>query len=245
MRERDVPATTNGLGSIALVGSGEYLAAMSALEGALLEEAVRRGRPRHYLQLATAAGLEGEKSLAYWRDLGAAQGERIGAPTSFLPVFNRDHANDPHLAARVADAGLIYLSGGNPGYLAETLVGSLVGDAIMAHVRSGGALAGCSAGAMVLGTIVPTFRFGSRAPIAGFDLLPGIQIIPHFNRLFELAVRGAPDSTRHLLGIENLTALVRWSSAGEWQVVGDGAVHVLRGGPRRQLVAGESLALVP
>jgi cyanophycinase-like exopeptidase len=124
-------------------------------------------------------------------------------------------------------------------------VGSLVGDAIMAHVRSGGALAGCSAGAMVLGTIVPTFRFGARAPVAGFDLLPGIQIIPHFNRLFELAVRGAPDSTRHLLGIENLTALVRWSSAGEWQVVGDGAVHVLRGGPRRQLVAGGSLALVP
>jgi len=26
-------------------------------------------------------------------------------------------------------------------------------------------------------------------------------------------------------------------------VVGDGAVHLLRGGPRRRLVAGESLAL--
>lgn len=233
---------TDSLGAIALVGSGEYLPAMATLERDLIDDAVRRGKPRHFMQLATAAGQEGERSLTYWRELGAAQGERIGVPTSFLPVFTREHANDPLLAARVAEAGLLYLSGGSPGHLAETLVGSLVGDAIMAHVRSGGALAGCSAGAMVLGTTVPTFRFGSRAPVAGFDLLPGLQVIPHFNRLFELAIKGAPDSTRHLLGIENLTALVRWSAATEWRVMGHGAVHLLRGGPRRQLVAGESLA---
>jgi cyanophycinase-like exopeptidase len=233
---------TVSLGAIALVGSGEYLPAMATLEQDLIDDAVRRGRPRHFMQLATAAGQEGERSLTYWRELGAAQGERIGVPTTFLPVFTREHANDPLLAARVAESGLLYLSGGNPGHLGETLVGSLVGDAIMAHVRSGGALAGCSAGAMVLGTTVPTFRFGSRAPVAGFDLLPGLQVIPHFNRLFELAIKGAPDSTRHLLGIENLTALVRWSAATEWRVVGEGAVHLLRGGPRRQLVVGESLA---
>jgi cyanophycinase len=216
---------------------------MAAFEGQLLDDAVGRGRPRHYLQLATAAGEEGEKSLAYWRNLGAAQGERIGVATTFLPVFTREHANDPALAARVQEAGLLYLSGGNPRYLAEALVGSLVGNAIAEHVRRGGALAGCSAGAMVLGTTVPSFRFGSRTPVAGFDLLPGIQVIPHFNRLFELAVKGAPDSTKHLLGIENLTALVRWSGATDWRVVGEGAVHLLRGGPRRQLVAGDPLAL--
>ena len=215
---------------------------MATLERDLIDDAVRRGKPRHFMQLATAAAQEGERSLTYWRELGAAQGERIGVPTSFLPVFTREDANDPLLAARVAEAGLLYLSGGSPGHLAETLVGSLVGDAIMAHVRSGGALAGCSAGAMVLGTTVPTFRFGSRAPVAGFDLLPGLQVIPHFNRLFDLAIKGAPDSTRHLLGIENLTALVRWSAATEWRVVGHGAVHLLRGSPRQQLVAGEALA---
>ena len=230
-------------GAIALVGSGEYLPPMADLEGQLLADAVGRGRPRHYLQLATAAGEEGEKSLAYWRDLGAAQGERIGVATSFLPVFTREHANDPALAARVQEAGLLYLSGGNPRYLAETLVGSLVGRAIVEHVRSGGALAGCSAGAMVLGTAVPSFRFGARTPVAGFNLLPGIQVIPHFNRIFELAFKGAPESTTHLLGIENLTALVRWSGATEWRVVGEGTVHVLRGEPRCQLSAGESLTL--
>ena len=214
---------------------------MADLEARLIDDAIGRGHPHRFLQLATAAGQEGEKSLTYWRDLGAAQGDRIGAPTTFLPVFTREHANDPALAAQVSEAGLIYLSGGNPRYLAETLVGSLVGDAIMHHVRSGGALAGCSAGAMVLGTTVPSFRFGTRTPIPGFDLLPGIQVLPHFNRLFEMAVQGAPSSTTHLVGIENLTALVRWSGAPSWQVVGEGGVHLLRGGPRRRLVAGESL----
>ncbi|MBJ7482623.1 MAG: peptidase, partial [Chloroflexi bacterium] len=110
---------------------------MATLEQDLIDDAVRRGKPRHFMQLATAAGQEGERSLTYWRELGAAQGERIGVATTFLPVFTREHANDPLLAARVAEAGLLYLSGGSPGHLAETLVGSLVGDAIMAHVRSG------------------------------------------------------------------------------------------------------------
>jgi cyanophycinase len=243
MSERSPSVTADTPGAVALVGSGEYLPPMADLEAQLLADAVGRGRPRHYLQLATAAGEEGEKSLTYWRDLGAAQGERIGVATTFLPVFTREHANDPALAARVQEAGLLYLSGGNPRYLAETLVGSLVGNAIVEHVRRGGALAGCSAGAMVLGTTVPSLRFGARTPVAGLNLLPGIQVIPHFNRLFELAVKGAPDSTKYLLGIENLTALVRWSGATEWRVVGDGAVHLLRGGPRRQLVAGEVLAV--
>jgi cyanophycinase len=243
MEELVPPSATGFLGAIALVGSGEYLPEMSALERDLIDDAVARGKPRHFVQLATAAGQEGEKSLAYWRTLGAAQGERIGVQTTFLPVFTREHANDPAMAAQVADAGLIYLSGGNPRYLAETLVGTLVGDAILQHVRSGGGLGGCSAGAMVLGTTVPAFRIGPSRSTAGFNLIPGVQVIPHFNRLFELAIKGASDSTTHLLGIENLTALVRWSGAPEWRVVGSGVVHLLRGGPRQRLAPGDSLTL--
>lgn len=243
MSQHSTPVADGTSGAIALVGSGEYLPPMADLEAQLIDDAIGRGHPHRFLQLATAAGQEGEKSLTYWRDLGAAQGDRIGVPTSFLPVFTREHANDPALAAQVSEAGLIYLSGGNPRYLAETLVGSLVGDAIVRHVRSGGALAGCSAGAMVLGTTVPAFRFGARTPTPGFNLIPGIQVIPHFNRLFEIALRPAPAATEYLLGIENLTALVRWSGASVWSVVGSGEVHVLRGEPQRRLVAGDSIDL--
>ena len=228
-------------GAIALVGSGEDLHEMAQLESDLISDAVRRGRPGSYVQLATAAGQEGEKRLAYWRDLGASQGERIGVPTTFLPVFTRDHANDPDLAAQIANVGLIYLSGGSPHYLAQTLIGSRVGAAILQHVRSGGALAGCSAGAMVLGTTVPAFRLRGGAPIAGFNLLPGVQVIPHFSRLFEVALQAAPHSTEYLLGIDNLTALVRTSGAEAWRVVGEGNVHLLRGWPRQRIAAGADL----
>ena len=40
-------------------------------------------------------------------------------------------------------------------------------------------------------------------------------------------------------GIEDLTALVRWSVSTAWRVEGRGAVHVLSGLPRATLRAGE------
>jgi hypothetical protein len=43
-----------GPGPLALVGSGEYLAVMAGVEGALIE-----GRPPRYVQLPTAAAPEG------------------------------------------------------------------------------------------------------------------------------------------------------------------------------------------
>ena len=52
------------------MGSGEYLAVMAGVEGALIE-----GRPPRYVQIPTAAAAEGADRLQYWLDLGAAQAE--------------------------------------------------------------------------------------------------------------------------------------------------------------------------
>jgi len=49
-----------GPGPLALVGSGEYLAVMAGVEGALIE-----GRPRRYVQIPTAAAPEGPDRLRY------------------------------------------------------------------------------------------------------------------------------------------------------------------------------------
>ena len=67
-----------GPGPLALVGSGEYLAVMAGVEGALIE-----GRPRRYVQIPTAAAPEGPARLQYWLDLGAAQAERLGVASRF------------------------------------------------------------------------------------------------------------------------------------------------------------------
>ena len=215
-------------GAIALVGSGEYLQGMAEVEAALIDDAVRRGKPRTYVQLPTAAGREGDARLNYWRDLGASQGDRLGVRTIFLPVLNRKDADDESLAAQLDSAGLVYLSGGDPRYLAETLVGTRVGRAIAAHWRSGGALAGCSAGAMILGDEVSSFRFSAGAPTPGLNLLPGVRVIPHFRRMFGWAFGASPASAT-VIGIEDMTALVRFGESREWFVMGAGRVHVLQG----------------
>ena len=229
-------------GALALVGSGEYLPQMQSLEAALIDDAVQHGKERRYIQIPTAAGRESADRLDYWRTLGAEQGRRIGVETTFLPVLSREHADDAHLASQIENTALVYMSGGDPRYLAETLRGTRVGGAIEAHWRSGGALAGCSAGAMVMGRHVPSFRLRFGEPTEGLNLTPGIQILPHFNRIFELAFKGS-SSEGVLLGIENLTALVKMSGSDRWRVEGEGAVHILSGLPKRLLRPGEEIQL--
>ena len=58
------------IGSIALVGSGEYLPAMAKFERSLIDDAIANGKSNTYFQLPTAAGRESEDRLDYWRTLG-------------------------------------------------------------------------------------------------------------------------------------------------------------------------------
>ena len=134
-------------GRLALVGSGEYLPVMAEFEAELLKV----GGSNKYVQLPTAAGRESESRIAYWKRIGAEQAERIGAEQVYLPVFNRDDAMNQEIADLVDGAGLIYMSGGDPHFLAETLAGTPVWNAIEKSWRAGASLAGCSAGAMALG----------------------------------------------------------------------------------------------
>ena len=155
-----------GPGPLALVGSGEYLAVMAGVEGALIE-----GRPGRYVQIPTAAAPEGKRRLQYWLDLGAAQAERLGVQQVPVVVRDRDEAGSEDLAALIDGAGLVYLSGGNPQFLARTLRGTRVWAAIEAAWRSGAALAGCSAGAIALTNWVPAVRTPAQAAEPGLGVL--------------------------------------------------------------------------
>jgi cyanophycinase len=112
---------------LALVGSGEYTPAMLEVERGLLA-----GRPPRYVQIPTAAGREGPNRLSYWVDLGEEQAARLGVEAVPLVVLERDQADDPAVAASVDGAGLIYLSGGSPTVLADTLRGTALWRAIVA-----------------------------------------------------------------------------------------------------------------
>ena len=236
-------------GSLALVGSGEYLPAMAAFEKSLIDDGVKNGKQPKYIQIPTAAGRESTERLSYWENLGKKQGDLIGVESIFLPIFNREDANNPDLVKQIEDSALMYLSGGDPHYLAETLIGTLVWDVIVNNWQSGASLAGCSAGAMVLSSHIPNFRLLKSSPTAGLNLLPEIRVIPHFNKFFKWIPESAAKLLLHvpddsiLIGVDELTAIVKRSGDDDWVVFGEAKVHVLNGLPDQQLIDGERIHL--
>jgi cyanophycinase len=50
-------------GSIALVGSGEFLPEMSDLESLLIQDGVRNGKVPRFIQIPTAAGKESPERI--------------------------------------------------------------------------------------------------------------------------------------------------------------------------------------
>jgi cyanophycinase-like exopeptidase len=232
-------------GSIALVGSGEYLPAMASLEKSLIDDGIKNGKRPIYVQIPTAAGQESDDRLEYWKQLGKNQADRIGVESIFLPIYTRADANNPEYVKQINDSALIYMSGGDPHYLAETLMGTPLWDAIQENWRNGTSLAGCSAGAMVLSAHIPNFRLLKKSPTAGLNLLPNIRVIPHFNKFFRWIPESAAKVLLHvpdesiLIGVDELTAIVKRSGDDHWVVVGEAKVHVLKGMPDQQLVDGE------
>lgn len=230
-------------GPLALVGSGEYLPVMADVERLLLA-----GRAPRYVQLPTAAAPEGEASLKRWLDLGAAQAERLGVEQVPVVVRDRDEADSPGLAALIEGAGLVYLSGGSPAYLAQTLRGTRVWDAIHVAWQSGSALAGCSAGAIALTAWVPSMRALHKDPDPGLGVLPHLRVLPHFDKMLgwvpDLLTRAVlhPPAGTTVIGIDEDTAIVDLTGSGRtWRVHGRQQAWELADGPRRGHPAGTTL----
>jgi cyanophycinase-like exopeptidase len=236
------------LGSLALVGSGEYLPQMREFEQSLINDGLANNKKPIYIQIPTAAARESENRINYWRSLGEIAAKSLGVAQSFLPIFTRDDANNLELLKDVDDAALIYLSGGDPHYLAQTLRDTLLWDLILKNWQTGGSLAGCSAGAMAFSGYVPHFRLSRAQPTQGFGLLNEVRVIPHFDKFF----KWIPDSAaKHLLdlpgdstliGIDEDTAVVKRANQ-DWQVWGKGKLHLLKGQRPGQFGAGEFVKL--
>ena len=212
---------------------------------AKVEAALLAGRPPRYVQLATAAVPDGPAVVERWHRLGAEQAARLGVEPVVIPVEDRADAEDTELAARVSGAGLVYLSGGHPAYLAETLRDSEVWRAIVSAWRSGAALAGCSAGAMALTSWVPSLRDPRKGSTAGLGLLPHLRVIPHFDafaaRIPDLIARFLlpRDPAVTVVGVDEETALV--GGPREWTVQGRQSVWRLTREGREELPPGAVL----
>lgn len=229
-------------GPVALVGAGEFLPAMDAFDAGLLAS-TGRARPRVVI-LPTASYPDGEAVFARWASMGVDHFSALGAEVEPVLVRDRAAADDPGAEQAIGEADLIYLSGGRPGYLLETLAGSAVGRSLADAHERGAVLAGCSAGAMVLAG--RTFDFRMRMapwPVRwrdGLGFAPGVSVVPHYDAwpepLSALIALQAPRGGV-VLGIDEETAVV--GRDGAWQVHGQARVTVWRGRHRERFRAGE------
>ena len=219
----------NGL--IALLGSGEYLPVMNEVDRHLLANCGAVGRKPRVVCLPTAAGDEGPKSVNRWSTMGVEHFTALGADVLALPVINKESANDQRHASAVEEADLIYFSGGDPGYLYRTMKDSLVWQAALKAWGRGAVYAGCSAGAMILGTEMPDFRSMGIRSMAAFGLIPISSIMPHFNAIplfgkpLVATLRRRLEEHEIMIGIDEDTAIVGKLDE-KWTVMGKAKAHV-------------------
>ena len=217
----------NGL--ITLAGSGEYLPVMENVDRHLLESLVLNGRKPRVVCLPTAAGREGDASINRWSSMGIEHFKKLGAEVSALRIIDRTSAEDARWESLLEEADLVYFSGGDPGYLYQTLNGSRAWRAAQRAWERGAIYAGCSAGAMILGKRMPSFRLAGTQ--AGFGLVPATFIIPHFDAIpgiwkpLVFALQKQLKKGERMIGVDENTALVG-KLGSEWTVMGQGKVHV-------------------
>jgi cyanophycinase len=207
--------------------------------------AAAAGRPAYVVASAAARGNPDAACATARRWF-----RRFDVTVEELRVRTAAEARDADTAAQAAEAGLIYLAGGDPGLVVKLLSRSAVWAAVVAAWRRGAALAGSSAGAMALcrWTLVrerwPVHS--SRRWADALGLVPGCAVAPHFDTFGEgwlpSAQAARPDGAV-IAGIDERTAAVFHD--GRWRVAGPGRVSLAAGDRRDVFSAGETVEGLP
>lgn len=228
----------------ALLGSGEFEPWSEAVDRWMLERASGDGR---IVVLPTASAPEGDVVFDRWATMGLEHFASLGLSAEALAVKTREHADAAGFAVRVDGASVVYLSGGNPAYLAETLAGTRLWDAILRGLARGMAYAGCSAGIACLGEVAPDSAAdpaGGRVLRPGLRLFPNVFFGPHWDALDRFVpglrafIEASVPREDTLVAIDERTAAVGDGSA--WSVLGAGAVSLRRKGDWATFPAGGS-----
>ena len=234
----------NGL--IALVGSGEYLPVMEDVDRYLLDSLNLNGRKPRVVCLPTAAGKEGDQSVNRWSNMGLEHFKKLGAEVAALKIIDRRSADDVQYESILENADLIYFSGGDPGYLYETMKDTCAWFAAQRAWSRGAIYAGCSAGAMILGKRMPSFRLAGTQE--GFGIVPAEFIMPHFDAIpaiwkpMVLALQKQLKDGQRMIGVDEDTALVG-SLTGAWKAMGKSNVQVFTRDHKSKYKSGDVVLL--
>ncbi|GAA2167500.1 cyanophycinase [Humibacillus xanthopallidus] len=190
------------------------------------------GRRSHIVVIPTASSFAQEVSEAY-RDVFT---RLRGGEVSVVHPATRREGGDPELVAALDSATGVFLTGGSQVKLAQNVVGTPVGDAIVRAYERGAVVAGTSAGASIMSRYMISLGEEGLTPrqrasqiSAGLGLVEDVIIDQHFDqrgrygRLMSM-VAASPN----LLGMgidENTAAEIR--DAKVMSVIGAGAIFVV------------------
>src|ERR1035437_5392285 len=122
-------------GTVALVGAGEFLPAIRPLDRVLLD---RIADPKRVAIVPTAAAPDGPTTFDRWLRMGVEHFSELGLEAIPVHLATRDDANQDEIAAEIATADFVYLSGGKPRYLRDTLEATAAWRAIQGVYDRGG-----------------------------------------------------------------------------------------------------------
>ena len=170
--------------------------------------------------------------------------EKLGASNVvWLPLIDKASANNSEICAELLRAKLIYLLGGFPHYLGQTLQGSSGWDAVLESNRKGAVIAGSSAGAMVMCQFYYDPDTGRLEQ--GLNLISNALVLPHhasFGKNWAARLLAHLPAVT-LLGIDERTGMLSEAGAAQWRVLGQGGVTLYRQGRRETVPAGEQFSL--
>jgi cyanophycinase-like exopeptidase len=199
-------------------------------EAAILARVRNPARPLSAVVMQGALPEPSDADLAGLRSHFCTQGVEVVLSDSGLAT--RADAYRRSVADRLAAADLVLITGGSPELLGERTIGTPALVALRAASENGAVIAGCSAGAVVIGAGMVV----GRRSLGLWGWLPRTVVAPHFG-LFDIEpwVDAFPNCT--VLGIPN-DAMALVSNGNEVETIGDRTVILRTGADVQKLGPG-------
>jgi cyanophycinase len=223
-----------------LLGSGEFEPWSAEPERAALD-----GRAGSVAIVPTASAPEGDKVFDRWANMGLEHYASIGLEAHVVPMKVRADADRDDVVAMLEDAAIVYFSGGNPRFLADTLRGTAFWRRMLERLDEEMVYAGCSAGAMVAS------RDPNRRPRLGSSWVSGLGLVEggtfgvHWDRIGKIpGFRGFVMSRSDgvwFVGIDERTAIL--GDGQQWRVFGQGRVSLRAEGRSTTFGPGETFTV--
>ena len=222
------------MGFIVLEGGAEFGGRMAVVDRQAVKLAGGFDVPIRIIPAAAAPDgnhrRAGQNGVDWFRQLGAGDVTALG-------LIDRQSADDPGITAELARARFIFLLGGFPHHLGQSLQGSKSWQAMREAYAKGAVIAGSSAGAMVLCEYY--YDPATSRLHRGLELVSGVCVIPHhetFGNTWAPSISDMQENTA-MIGIDEHTGAINDLAPNRWRVYGNGTVTLYQDSGIRQFTA--------